>query len=477
MYYQNEWNRPRSLDEGDARGPRTAYHPQMRSKNRIDAEKHSAAVMKVVYWRENMIRLYSKWGIGDRSRLPEGGIGPEQLHIYPDNIKHTANGKQRRRVLDEQFPISDIRLDHEAIERKREEVEQQRKKREKSERASKEWTRDAAIKRLPEDHELYHATTEHSTPWRYRGRRIHTSWESNDRPAVASKTRIDGKRIECKRRRYERLTVPRRVREQTTLLDGNNERQQKDDNGDWQQGIVEHIVWDEIWQLDENEQRIVRPGPHYVYERPTFVPTGTVKEVNPRNRMYTARKETYEALVKPFVSEFDDEMSEAEEDEYQDDVVPLPDPSDNAGGKEGHSTEPPNDTDEGSDDEGDLFTRSYLGLPISASDGPDPSGPGVGDDPPGSGPLPGPGGGRLSGKDDGNDSNNEDKQSDDETLLNPTTVVRDAALLRFPAKFSWKVKMKMGNADGSHARAHILKRSKSHSETEYPLFILKHRRS
>ncbi|KAJ4381596.1 hypothetical protein N0V86_002960 [Didymella sp. IMI 355093] len=417
LYYQNEWNRPRSLDENNERGPRSTYNPQLRTERQREKEKETPSYMKYLNWRDNLIRLYSTWRVGSRSEIPKSGIGPDKLHVYPDNIRHSTNGEPRRRVLEAQFPVSDLRLNHDAIAKKREEVQRQRKERETSERALVDRTRYAVVEKLRDDHELYHATTEHSTPWQYRGRRIHTSWESNDRPAVTSKRRIQGQERTCMRPRYRRVLVPRRVREETTILDKNNERQWDEDNRRWVRGIVEHMVWDEIWQLDENDQRIPLPGPHYVYDRPAYTPTDTMEQAHPLDKTYTSRKETWTKFFEPFREENNDHISEADENEYRDDVVPPPDAMSFASEASGQTIDP---SDEDSDDEGDIFTRSYLGLPINTGTGTDPIDSDQNGTPSGRGPSTSPHGGGPSNKDDGNDSNDEDQGSDDNNNPKPS---------------------------------------------------------
>jgi hypothetical protein len=410
LYYQNEWNRPRSLDADNERGPRNAYNPQLRTEQQREKEKEAPAYMRYLNWRDNMIRLYNTWRVGSRSEIPESGIGPDKLHMYPDNIRHSANGEPRRRVLEVQFPVSDLLLNHDAIAKKHEEVQRQRKEGETSEKALVDRTRYAVVEKLRDDHELYHATTEYSKPWQYRGRRIHTSWESNDRPAVANKKRIQGHKRTCTRPRHRRILVPRRVREETTILDKNNERQWDEENRRWVRGIVEHIVWDEIWELDENDQRIPLPGPHYIYDRPTYIPTDTVEQAHSLGKTYNSRRETWTKFFEPFREENNDHISEADENEYQDDLVPPPDPTSLASGVSGQPTDP---SDEESDDEDDMFTRSYLGLSINTGTDTDPTDPNQNGTPPGRRPSTGPHGGGPSNKGDGNDSSDEGQDSDD----------------------------------------------------------------
>ena len=362
FYYQNAWNRPRSEDYNDVRGPRTTFNPNIGSKAKDEWER-DPNFGRITAWRENLIRLYNKWDIGDRSKLPEGGIGPDKLHMYPDNIRYSANGEERRKRLQEQFPVSDLRLDHDAIAKKREEVEQTRREKAKA----------GGTTALPQRHQLYHATTEFTNPWRYQNRRVHTSWESTSwGPAVASKQRTKQKTIEPPRPYYAKIIVPRRVREMGTLLDHKQRRTRDNVNGGWVQGMIEHIVPEWRYDVDENGRRTETQGPEWL-EKPTYVPAGTVAEVHGDNGLYTARREAYQKQAasepltgKPWVV---DEMSEAEDEEYGDDDLPVLEPNSNVDGQEGTASDSPEDSDEESDDEYDLFTLSYRGLPMPSSPG------------------------------------------------------------------------------------------------------------
>jgi hypothetical protein len=141
-----------------------------------------------------MVRLFNKWSIGDRSRLTKP-IGPNELHMYPDNMKHTAKLPPRRDTVRKQFPVSSVRLNDKAIAARHEEVNQRRREKEKAYRHTVDRSQYAVRERLPPDHRLYHLATERSDPWQYKSRRVHTSLETAQwGHVVANKERIRGKK-------------------------------------------------------------------------------------------------------------------------------------------------------------------------------------------------------------------------------------------------------------------------------------------
>ncbi|XPS92618.1 hypothetical protein M3J09_002004 [Ascochyta lentis] len=401
LYFQNAWNRRRFHIQEDEKKPQPESKPRTKTK-----KKEKEKLKKEVAWRDNLIRLYTKWNIGDRSKLPESGLGPEQLHMYSDNIRHTAkNGRLSH--LQEHFPISELRLNSEAIEKRREEVERIRKEKEKAQKDTIDTRKYAVVEKLPEGHQPYFTITERSLPWQYKGRRIHTSWESSTwAPAIANKIRVLGEQRECHRPRYETLDIPRLVAERGFLFDKVNNRRQVDADGNGLRGDITRMVFDRFYKLDKNEQRILLRGPHHIYARPHYTPAGTVTQVHSRNGQYTARREAHFKFA-PGTESFN--YSDAEEERYEDDQVSLPDVSDEAQGPSDGSE------DEESDDEGDLFARAYKQGPgllfrsrkASIDSEPGSSGSGDpsdgGDGPPRGDPPPGSGGGTDT--DDDNDDN------------------------------------------------------------------------
>lgn len=311
-------------------------------------------------WRLNMIDLYNKWDIGDCSKLKKR-VGPGQLHIYPDNLRHTGKDTGRRKALMEHFTISDVRLDEEAIAEQRGEFE--RKRREKE--TARGQTNSAVTDRLPDDHQPYYAATEHSKPWTYQNRRIHTSWETADwGHAVANKTRVVDKRV-SKQPLYKTDTREITIPGEGTLfgpapgLERTYDRKSR--YGGWVKGGL-NIITETFFVLDEDGQRI--PEENVVYGNPRFLPAGTVTAVNEKNGEYLARREEYLAKSGSGVDELSDVEDEAD---YEDDEVPLPD---EIGEQELTGTNPPDDSDDDSDDENDPFTRSYRGLDVFMTDRP-----------------------------------------------------------------------------------------------------------
>ncbi|UPX15656.1 uncharacterized protein EKO05_0006097 [Ascochyta rabiei] len=373
-------------------------------------------------WQDNMIRLYNKWGIGDLNKLPKGGIGPDQLHLYPDNIRHTArNGRLSH--LKTRYPTSALRLDPDAIMRKRAEVERTRKAKGRAQRDMVDAKKYAVVEKLPEGHQPYHAITERTSPWQYKDRRIHTSWESSTwGPAITNKEIVLGERRECHLPRYETLIIPRTVFEQGLLYDKINNRRRVGADGKWLRGKVTHMIFDRYYKLDEHEQRIPLPGPHYVYCKPHFTPAGPVAQVHSSDGAYTARRQAHPKFA--LVKHKDDALSDAEEEEYEDDHVLLPDVP---GDSDGTPDSPDKPEDEDSEDDGDVFARTYRegsGLPYrplrpidelksGGSDSGDP--PDGGDGPPGGDPPPG------SGGDDDIDSSEDDDDNGGVTKIKKRT--------------------------------------------------------
>ncbi|KAJ4350887.1 hypothetical protein N0V95_004335 [Ascochyta clinopodiicola] len=409
LHFQNSWTRLRTNEEEDK-----LIDSEPSSDIEIHKPKKRSGRNYLDPWQENLIRLYNKWGIGDRNKLPEGGIRPDQLHVYPDDIRHTAKSG-RQSYLKTRFPISALRLNSDEIAKKRTEVEQTRKAKERSQEGTVNTNKYATVEKLPEGHQLYHAVTEHTNPWQYEGRRIHTSWESSTwGSAVANKELVLGERRKCHRPRYETITIPRTVFEQGLLYDKTTNRRQVEADGTWRRGQVTHMVFDRYYKLDENEQRILLPGPHYVYSKPHYTPTGTVAQVHKRSGEYTARREAH--LKFALVKNKDDALSDTEEGQYEDDHMSMPDVSGDPVG----TPDPPDESEDGeSEDEGDDFARTYKegsGLPYRPRrpiGGPEPGELGS-EDPPDDGD--GPPGGDLppgSSGDEDSDGTNED-DSDDE---------------------------------------------------------------
>ncbi|KAF3006922.1 hypothetical protein E8E13_011247 [Curvularia kusanoi] len=245
-------------------------------------------------WQSNLIGLYEKHRIGDRTKIPENGVGPDQLHCIPDNIRHSANGQERRNHLIEKFPTSSIRLDIDAIARRREEVDKERNAKQDAEATSIDSRKCAAVERLPEGHQPYYATNE----------------------LFETKRDMKGKPTETD---------------------------------------VEKIIWEKIFALDEDENRIPDSATFWNYETPTYEPKGTVTEqheyvTNPRTRSrHVPRREAYRRLQKSSLEDNDDEMSVAGDDEYQEDEVPFL-----------SSSEEEDELED--DEETDLFLLSYRNL-------------------------------------------------------------------------------------------------------------------
>lgn len=288
----------------------------------------------------------------------KGPIGPDQ---FPDNLRHTSKDSERGRILLEQFPLSDVRLDVDAITKRREEIEAKRQEKRKADKNTICKGKYAAKDQLPDGHQPYHAATEHSNPWRYQNRCVHTSWESSTwGPAVASKVRILGTKRLSEQPRCKTHDVEHRVEELVNLLDADGNRIHDDNTGEWKQGIAVHYIPQKILALDEDDQRVREPN--YFFDKPTFEPRGTVTTAHSRDGQYTARREAYAALTRP------EEMSDVEDgDDYMDDDVPLLVPGDEG---EQLDDNPPIDSDDDEDDEHDPFTLSYLGLDTDMPDAP-----------------------------------------------------------------------------------------------------------
>ncbi|KAH6632992.1 hypothetical protein C7974DRAFT_471257 [Boeremia exigua] len=315
---------------------------------------------------------------GDRSKL-KGPIGPSQLHMFPDNLRHSSKHPNRRDHLAEKFPMSDLRLDDDAIAKKHAEVEQRRKEKGKADRSTVDKSKHATRITLPEDHQLYHATTESSQPWQYKGRRVHTSWESADwGPAVASKQRVLGTKRKSDRPCFRTHLVEHVVDGWDTAYGPNLERTRDNVNGGWVLARTGTMISRRIFELDEDDQRI--PIDHFEYDRPTYTPSGTVTAVHARDGTFTARREAYPKTS--LVKFGDDELSDASDGEYHEDDVPLPDPSggDPSGGESSGGDSSDEGGDDETDDDGDLFRMSYLGL-INETPRPAPPGSDGGDSP------------------------------------------------------------------------------------------------
>lgn len=235
-----------------------------------------------------MVDLYDTHGIGNRGKLPSGGIGPNQLHSFPDNIRHTANGEDRRSHLDKAFPTSDIRLDNRAIGERRSEVEHTRHEKinegkEEEEESSDDQRKYAVDEELPENHQPYHAVTENN-------RRTHTSWETNTwGPAVSNKEQVPFKQkqiTKSTRPRWRTIDVPRLVREAHTVWDSATTCHQE---------LTEHIVWEKVVELDEDDNPILDEDAAAIdiCEKPAYQPQGMVTETHEKSGLYPARKEAY----------------------------------------------------------------------------------------------------------------------------------------------------------------------------------------
>lgn len=358
-----------------------------------------------------MIRLYNEFNVGDRNNLPNGGIGPDRLHRYPDNIRKTTKSEVRLPHLDEQFPTSDLRLNCGAIAVRREDVERKRNKEQQEEADIIDEAKYAVTERLPADHQVYHAATEYSNPWQYQGRRVHTSWESNTwGPVVASKKRVLSNERHSERPYYQKLkNVPFRITEMGTVFDAHRNRTRDNANGGWVQAIQSYTTFDDTDELDENDQRIPLPGP-LIYDTPTYTPAGIVTEASAQNRTFTARREHYPNTAPQ--KDAGDSLSDAETADYGEDDVPLL-----HSGREPDGN--PSDEEESDDDEDeDPFTRSYKkasGLPVRPRTGGD--GPGGGG-PPGGGDDPSDDGGGPSKGDDGLTGNGDDLLNDSDEHMN-----------------------------------------------------------
>ncbi|KAJ4984174.1 hypothetical protein SVAN01_10345 [Stagonosporopsis vannaccii] len=354
-YYQNAWNRPRSGKSRDVRRP---HRSGLGKDGNGESVRESS-----VSWRENMIQLYNKWNIGDRSKLKKP-VGPDQLHIYPDNLRHTVKDPERRKTLLEQFPISDVRLDEEAIAARRKEVERKRNEKEAAEKDHPGVTKHAVTKNCPEGHQLYHAATEHSKPWQYQTRRVRTSWETASwGHAVADKVLVLGKRHVSQQPLYKTGTREVTLEGEGTLFIGpKQERIWDRGKWGWMKGDAPNMITEKFFVRDANGQRIQIP--YSVFEKPTFTPADTVTMAHEKDGMWTARRELNTALAQIDVDELSDVQ---DEDDYKEDKVSPPNGSDEA---EEHRTNPPDDSDDDSDDDEDPFTRSYQGLDVDMTDRP-----------------------------------------------------------------------------------------------------------
>ncbi|PVI05160.1 hypothetical protein DM02DRAFT_688212 [Periconia macrospinosa] len=158
LYYQVEWNR------------------------RIATEAH-AGDKKAAEWLENIIYLYNKWHVGSRQNVPSS-LGLEDIHRYPDNLRHTTKEEGRKRHLNGRFALSQQvmnesgtylsiekvpDIDHEAMRTKQKEVNDIR-----------QGESGHAIKPA----KTYHASTEKTKPVQWFNdensiQRIRTSFETN----------------------------------------------------------------------------------------------------------------------------------------------------------------------------------------------------------------------------------------------------------------------------------------------------------
>lgn len=365
----------------------------------MDIVDKAQAVSHVVLWQRNLIRLYNRWDIGNRAGISADGIGPNQLHSMPDNFRHS---EQRRASLQRLFPTGDIHLNHEAINTRRDEVDQERREKEEREASTVDERYYATTNDLPDFHETYDAATEFTRP--YMGRRVHTSWESDTwAPVVANKEQVPYRKKKItvsKEVRYRTISVPRMVREKRTVFDENDERRPDHARGGWLQEWAENIVWEDVFELDDNDERIPNPDAVKIYPKPKFRPKGIVQAVHERNGTERSRRGWYELCED--IMEDNEKLSLADEDDYQEDYVPLAGTT----GDDGQAQNPGPDI---TDEDTDLFRQSYLNRLDAEGNLP---GAGGSDSRPGS-PKP-PGNPKPSGKGKGKKNKGDDEDSDDD---------------------------------------------------------------
>jgi hypothetical protein len=364
----------------------------------VDITNKAQTVTALVLWQRNLIRLYNRWDIGNRAGISADGIGPNQLHSMPDNFRHS---EQRRASLQRLFPTGDIRLNNDAIDTRRDEVERDRKEKEEREESTVDERYYATTNNLPDHHEPYHAATEFTRP--YMGRRVYTSWENDKWAAVvANKKQVPYTKEQItisEEVRYRTISVPRMVREKRTLFDENSERRPDPVRGGWLKDWGEHIVWEDVYELDDNDNRIPKTDTVEIYPKPRFQPEGIVQKVHKRNGKELPRRERYEKWE--HLMEENDKLSLADEDDYQEDYVPLSGTT----GDEGQAQNPgPDITDEGTD----LFRQSYLNRLDAEGNV-----PGAGDDNSGTGHPKPPGEGKGENNNSGDDKDDDDKGGDD----------------------------------------------------------------
>lgn len=267
--------------------------------------------------------------------------------------------------MDVAFPASAVRLNQDAIDERHDQVEKRRKDKDNIAMASADSRGYVPVQPVPKNHKPYRAATE-NTPWEYDERRVYTSWESKEwGSAVASKTLHNAKMIECSRPRWEMIQVPRLISETTTLLDDLSQHIVTA-GGKKKQGLVQRVVWDEVFELDEDENRVPKNGPHLIWQKPVFIPDGTVKDPSKYDGAYTARRERYRGRMEEAMEQGDEMSDVGDDDKYREDHASSPVFYSPLVEEEESSSSDSSDTEMDSEDdiETDMFTRSYLNLPI-----------------------------------------------------------------------------------------------------------------
>jgi hypothetical protein len=330
LYYQNQWNR------------------------RIRAH-HSQGTA----WADFLVRLYNGFEIGARDNIPEA-IGADQLHRYPDGVRSHSSRPTfvRRQLLRQKFPRSAVRLDHESIEHHRNQVDNQRRTDEGF---------DARC--LPDSENLlqpYYAAT--AREWRDRGgNEPQTSWETQDLGhAVASLNHISPDGPVDNRPRYQMKQVQSLMRTFVWEGKGKGNKTGEEVSGEHKQFLghyIDTVRHESHFVLDRDGHRIEEnkglhpiklPGPTK-YEVPSS--PNMWNRVQGPGRRDRARLRVSDGTSKDWrkdrAAPDDTRDAEFSDDEHTDEAA----------------IEDELDTDleefEGeSDNERDLFTLSYQGVPL-----------------------------------------------------------------------------------------------------------------
>ncbi|KAF2874370.1 hypothetical protein BDV95DRAFT_658737 [Massariosphaeria phaeospora] len=338
-YYQNVWNR----------------------RNKLLEKNMSKEKTRDFAW--DLIRLYNKWGIGVRDKMPEK-LGPDILHRYPQDLRITTKWRDRQSHLREKFSPrgqqnqqantedvetlnhetedaeAEVQVDKDAIEARRKEVEDK-----------PSGFKDNSEKLLPPGHKKYYSAFEHKVDG------VKTSWERKDWGLAIAKGKWSVRRGEShvrpdKRKRYKTQMVPSIVQDFTYECNGDGTPKVEAGFLKGQRGKP-RLVEKEVYVLDENDQRIPIPETQQpiLYTGATFKQRGGV--VN--KKQYPGRRDAYDRRKEDPVrnKDIDQQFSEAGSEQ-----------PDESRRDEGQGDDPPSsgpaNTDNDDEDDGDLFTKSYL---------------------------------------------------------------------------------------------------------------------